>query len=118
MSVLESSNTGINSLDLIRSVGKRIKSNLEQEKDRIYEEIRNYPRPIPACDQQFNYLLDQRRRIGDELVRMNEALDDSLSTRGSFELLCQFIRSTVYLDVKAKEELASDLRSGHVKSMP
>jgi hypothetical protein len=40
---------------------------LEAEKRRLYEEIRNYPTPIAACDQQFNHLLEQQARVIAEL---------------------------------------------------
>ena len=33
-------------------------------------EIRAYPSPIPACDAQFNYLLDLRRGPPEELRRL------------------------------------------------
>lgn len=36
----------------------------------VLAEIRSYPPPITACDQQFNYLLEQRDRIAAELGRL------------------------------------------------
>ena len=30
--------------------------------DTIYEQIKNYPTPIAGCDEQFNYLLEERKR--------------------------------------------------------
>jgi hypothetical protein len=36
---------------------------LMAERDRINAEIRSYPTPITACDQQFNFLLEERTRI-------------------------------------------------------
>ena len=110
MSVLESSNTGINSLDLIRSVGKRIKSNLEQEKDRIYEEIRNYPRPIPACDQQFNFLLEERTRIARELQRLDEAFQPGLTGSDALARIEEFIGASSSLDDAARREIRSFLK--------
>jgi hypothetical protein len=52
---------------------ERIRSQLENEKQRLYEAIRNYPRPVAGCDQQFNYLLEERSRIVQELNRLDEA---------------------------------------------
>ena len=46
---------------------------LERERDAIFERIRNYPSPITACDEQFNYLLEERDRIGRELARARQA---------------------------------------------
>jgi len=48
-------------------------SELEAEKQRLYDEIRNYPTPIAACDQQFNYLLEQHARVTAELDRLRSA---------------------------------------------
>lgn len=45
---------------------------LEDKKALILEEIMNYPTPIPACDTQFNFLLEERTRISQELRRMRE----------------------------------------------
>lgn len=33
----------------------------------VDEEIRSYPAPIPACDSQFNHLLELRRLLPQEL---------------------------------------------------
>jgi hypothetical protein len=53
---------------------KLAESNLEIEKRRLYEEIRTYPTPIAACDQQFNYLLEQQARVNAELDRVRAAI--------------------------------------------
>lgn len=59
------------------------RAQLEQEKRRINEEINNYPPPIPACDAQFNYLLEERARILQELSRLDVRLDENRpSSRG------------------------------------
>lgn len=47
---------------------------LTRERDRIYEKLRTYPTPITACDDQFNYLLDERERISQELARIRASL--------------------------------------------
>ena len=60
-------------LPLIESARKKIEVQLEAESRRINEEIRDYPRPIAACDLQFNYLLEERARLTGELRRMHEA---------------------------------------------
>ena len=31
--------------------------------DTIYEQIKTYPTPIAGCDEQFNYLLEERNRL-------------------------------------------------------
>jgi len=50
-----------------------IRARLELEKRRIFEEIKNYPRPIAGCDQHFNRLLELRNRICQELDRLAES---------------------------------------------
>lgn len=50
---------------------------LDAERRRLYEEIRNYPTPIAGCDQQFNYLLEQHAQVIAELNRMRAAASES-----------------------------------------
>ena len=47
-----------------------VRSQLEAEKRRLDEEIRNYPTPIPRCDAQFNHLFEERERILRELAQL------------------------------------------------
>ena len=83
-----------------------LKSQLEKLKTRINKEIGNYPPPIPACDAQFNYLLEERSKISkalkqvdtlltkcetdiieidtiEELVKMSNQIDDGMAERSS-----------------------------------
>ena len=41
----------------------KAKSDLEAAKRVLNEEINAYPTPIAGCDEQFNYLLQQKRRV-------------------------------------------------------
>jgi hypothetical protein len=63
---------------LLDSIWKQIEAHLEAERQRIYDEIKTYPRPIPACDLQFNHLLEKRAGISQELDRMHELAKESL----------------------------------------
>jgi hypothetical protein len=47
---------------------------LEREREHVLEEIRSYPTPIPACDEQFNWLLAERTRVARELEQVNVRL--------------------------------------------
>ena len=47
-------------------------SQLEEEKRRLDEEIRDYPTPIPRCDAQFNALFERRDAIIRELEALRE----------------------------------------------
>jgi|SoiMetStandDraft_5_1073268.scaffolds.fasta_scaffold417386_2 hypothetical protein len=42
----------------------------------VGEEISAYPRPITACDAQFNHLLELRRLLPAELARLDVAAAD------------------------------------------
>ena len=52
--------------------------------ERVAEEIRAYPRPITACDAQFNHLLELRRQLPDELDRLEAAEQDPAATVAHF----------------------------------
>ena len=38
----------------------------------VTQQIAAYPMPIPACDEQFNWLLEQRDEIGRRLQQLKE----------------------------------------------
>jgi hypothetical protein len=76
---------------------------LECERKRIHEEIKTYPRPIPACDAQFNYLLEQRAGLDAELSRLEEARQHA----ESFEAIQQFLRSSPYIADESKQRLST-----------
>jgi hypothetical protein len=50
-----------------------LRATLEALQQTVVEEIRAYPFPIPACDAQFNRLLELRRLLPDELARLEAA---------------------------------------------
>ncbi len=53
---------------------------IESLMESVADEIRTYPPPIPACDAQFNYLLELQRTLPQELKRLDlVANDDSMS---------------------------------------
>jgi hypothetical protein len=43
---------------------------LHAEKRRVAAEISAYPGPIAGCDEQFNHLLDMRRRLERALIEL------------------------------------------------
>jgi hypothetical protein len=93
-------------------VWQQIRLVLERERDRIYEEITTYPPPIPACDAQFNHLLEQRERVSRDLARVNEAaqLPGSLAACG--ELLDEMVAGSGLIAADAEQKLRSYLRVG------
>lgn len=42
----------------------------------VADELRAYPPPIPACDAQFNHLLELRRLLPQELKRLDTVAGD------------------------------------------
>ena len=56
----------------VNSAWTLILQRLEKEVRRVRDEIRNYPAPIPACDAQFNYLLEERESLSSELARVRK----------------------------------------------
>lgn len=65
--------TQIDAADLNISDLNKIRAKLVAEKQRIIAEITEYPPPIPACDQQFNFLLEERTRVT-KLLRKVDAM--------------------------------------------
>jgi hypothetical protein len=72
-----------------------LEDHLERARSAILAEIRNYPPPIAACDQQFNYLLEQRDRTADALSRLASVRCDSAApTEADVKALVDFITAS------------------------
>jgi hypothetical protein len=96
---------------LMESVWKIIRDHLESERQRIYEEIKNYPTPIPACDAQFNYLLEERQRIPQELDRLKVLSEECLTRADHLKCLDEFIVSSNYINGEVEQRIRSFLFS-------
>jgi hypothetical protein len=94
--------------DSVRSVWKEIKDHLERERDRVYEEIKSYRPPIPACDVQFNHLLEERAKIAQALSRL-EALFTEGPGQDGVEGIDPILASST-LDEETKQRLRSSLK--------
>lgn len=71
---------------------QEVKDRLEARRAALNEEIATYPAPIPACDAQFNHLLEQRARLNAELNRLDTAMSDaSPAALGQFVQSCPFL---------------------------
>lgn len=66
-------------------------------KSQINRSIREYPPPIPACDDQFNYLLERRSAISRDLSRMTAARERSLQNN-DVTILEEFIAGSPFID--------------------
>ena len=49
---------------------------LERMQEAVAAEIRAYPSPIPACDAQYNHLLERRQALSAALARLEAARKD------------------------------------------
>ena len=71
-----------------------VRSRLEEKRQRLDAEIRQYPTPIPRCDAQFNQLFEDREKIARMLDRLGEDPgDDEASARDLLESAESFLRS-------------------------
>ena len=91
---------------LIEAAWQRVRQHLEAEKQRIFQEIRHYPPPIPACDVQFNSLLAERVTIIQELGQVESILKQRLTSGDPSRLLDEFMRTSRFVN----GELADSIR--------
>ncbi len=63
---------------------RSLRLRLEALKETVGEELRSYPPPVPACDGQFNRLLELRRLLPRELARLDLAANDESITIEDF----------------------------------
>ena len=82
----------------IEAAWQRIRQHLEAEKQQIFQEIRHYPPPIPACDVQFNGLLAERAAILQALGQVESILQQGLTGEAAVGLLDDFVRTSPYVD--------------------
>ena len=84
------------------SAGLRVltafKNQLEEAKIRVNKEIGNYPSPIPACDVQFNYLLEERSKISVALQRVDTLLTKCQTEIVEIESIEQLIKTSNQID--------------------
>ena len=104
-------------LDQQSAARETIRAYLRSERDRIFEEIRAYPTPIPRCDAQFNHLIEKRERLVQELARLDAAATSSTVAGDSdgTARIESFIASSDYFDDDAKLRLKSTLSEGLVE---
>ncbi len=53
-----------------------LRARLERMQEAVAAEINAYPPPIPACDAQFDYLLERREALSEALARLDAARKD------------------------------------------
>ncbi len=89
----------------VNSAWAMIHQHLQEEIRRVHDEIRNYPAPIPACDAQFNYLLEKREALSAELARVREFMDKDTDSEDARSSIDAFLNFSNYLGDSAKREI-------------
>ena len=84
---------------------KRIRSLLKNKWDRVQEQIRQYPTPIPACDADFNAFLQERERLSDELGRLDRAMARAAADGAAG--VEEFLRMSRYLSDTEKQQITA-----------
>ena len=87
-----------------RSLAREIIEHLRGVRERLAEEIRSYPTPIPRCDAQFNHLYEQLGRLARDL----DAIEGATSERAAAQA---FIASAPYTDDPSELEFRSRIRA-------
>ncbi len=61
-----------------------LRARLAQLREAAAAEIRAYPVPIPACDAQYNHLLERRAALAEVLARLDAAQEGGVVTPEDF----------------------------------
>ena len=91
----------------VQQFGQRVEGALRSEKARIRREISAYPPPIPACDAQFNYLLEQRNQVAQELSAVTAAQRDEADA--GIAALVALVDASQVLPADVKRQLLATL---------
>jgi hypothetical protein len=89
----------------VNSAWAMIHQHLQEESRRVHSKIRNYPAPIPACDAQFNHLLEEREALSSELVRVRELMQKDTNSKDARSSIDAFLDFSNYLGDSAKSEI-------------
>jgi hypothetical protein len=94
-------------MEPIDSAWAMIHRHLQQECRRVHREIRDYPAPIPACDAQFNYLLEEREALSSELAKVKELMKQDADSGDARNSIDAFLDFSNYLGDSTKREIRS-----------
>jgi len=82
----------------------------ESQKSRIQDEIRHYPSPIPACDAQFNHLLEKRDRLSIELNRLHQLSQTDGISKSALQDLVALMGNSRVIDEDVKRNFCFRLQ--------
>ena len=95
---------------------QEIRSFLYVELESVETEIRTYPKPIPACDLQFNFLLEKRAEVSRALTRMHKTHHKGLSEKVLTTLVDELLASAAIFDEKEKDNVRSLVKGRRVET--
>ncbi len=61
-----------------------LRARLVQLQEAVAAEVRAYPAPIPACDAQYNHLLERRAALAEARARLDAAREAGAATAEDF----------------------------------
>ncbi len=96
--------------DLLESICNDIKARLERSKEQVHTEIRHYPPPIPACDVQFNQLLERRARVLQELEQLQALSARAPAAEADIKRLDGLITASTFIDDEVKQKIRASLK--------
>ena len=82
---------------------------------RIHQEIAAYPAPIPACDAQFNYLLEQRSNISQQLLLLDGLLEQYQRETVDSHTVREIVANLRQIEVNLAKKIASVLSKDRYK---
>ena len=88
----------------LRVAVELVRAELESKREAISRELCSIPPPVPACDVNFNRLLEERASIVDELQRLRRA---AAAEGSSARSLRDFCRTSAYLCQETRDRLAT-----------
>lgn len=86
-------------------IWQAIKRSLEAKRDEVYAEIYSYRPPIPACDVQFNFLIEVRARVAQELSHLQSLGKQNLPAAELLSQLDEFLEASTALTEEAKQTI-------------
>lgn len=96
MTIVLAENAADRQTTSLQTKWQALRSHLQAEKERIHQAICTYPTPIAGCDQQFNYLLEQRTQIQREWKRLLTAEKEGQRAANPHAVLDEFMRSSPF----------------------
>ena len=87
-----------------RNLAAEILDHMREVRQRLAEEIRSYPTPIPRCDAQFNHLYEHLGRLSRDL----DAIEGAKSERAAVEA---FIATKPYTDDPSERDFRARVKA-------